>query len=251
MNKIFLLFVFLTGTIITLHAQELPPIQTDRPDQTECPFIVPKNHWQFESGFTFEKVDQNNKTYQYPTLLSKYGVNDKFELRLITELAGYTVFSKQYSGVTPITVGFKTKLTEEKGIVPEMSFIGHIGIPGFASKAFKTDYFVPSFRFVMQHTLSDKSSLSYNLGAEWDGFSAEPTFIYTLTTGYSFTDKLGGYIELYGFAPQKSIPDHRFDGGLTYLIKRNIMIDISGGFGISDIAPDYYAALGFSFRLKN
>jgi hypothetical protein len=68
------------------------------------------------------------------------------------------------------------KLTEEKGIFPKTSFIAHIGLPNAASTKYKTDYFAPEFRFTMQHTLSEKFSLSYNLGLEWDGFSAEPTF---------------------------------------------------------------------------
>jgi hypothetical protein len=102
----------------------------------------------------------------------------------------------------------------------------------------------------MQHTISNKQTLSYNLGAEWDGYSPEPTFIYTLTTGYSFTEKIGGYIEFFGFIPQIEKPDHRFDGGLTYLLNPNQQLDISGGFGLSKTSPDYYVALGYSFRFK-
>lgn len=103
----------------------------------------------------------------------------------------------------------------------------------------------------MQHTLSQKFSLGYNLGAEWNGETAEPAFIYTLTTGCSISDKIGAYLEVYGFAPQFSKADHRFDGGLNFLLKENILLDISGGAGITENAPDYYMALGFSFRLKD
>jgi hypothetical protein len=56
---------------------------------------------------------------------------------------------------------------------------------------------------------------------------------------------------VYGFAPQTSKADHRFDCGLNYLLRRNILIDVSGGFGLTANAPDYYLALGFSFRLKD
>ncbi len=107
----------------------------------------------------------------------------------------------------------------------------------------------PEFRFVMQHSLTEKVSLSYNLGAEWDGFTPEPTFIYTLATGFGLTEKLGAFVELYGFAPQEDKSDHRFDGGLTYLVSHDFMVDVSGGAGITENAPDYFAAVGFSFRL--
>jgi hypothetical protein len=92
-------------------------------------------------------------------------------------------------------------------------------------------------------------SFSYNLGAEWDGFSAEPTFIYTTATGYSITEKLGSYIELFGFIPQNQKSYHSFDGGITYLINNNFMLDLSSGIGISKNAPKNYIAFGFSFRI--
>jgi hypothetical protein len=63
----------------------------------------------------------------------------------------------------------------------------------------------------MQHTLSEKIVLAYNLGAEWNGETGEQTYIYTLTTGISLTDKLGCYTEIYGFIPKENQSDHRFD----------------------------------------
>ena len=236
---------------LPLFAQELPSIQTDRPDQTESPFTVPKKHLQIETGVAFEKIDGENNSYTYPTVLLKYGVNDIFELRLIPEYVTSHIQTVKYSGFTPLTVGFKTRLAEEKGILPMLSFIGHLSIPAAASKNFKTSWYAPSFRFTMQHTLSQKVSLGYNIGAEWNGETPDPAFIYTLTTGYSLSEKLGAYFEMYGFLIQKSISDHRVDGGLSYLLKNNMMIDISGGFGINKYAPEYYVATGFSVRLKN
>lgn len=225
-------------------------IQTDRPDQTECPFTVPQNYIQIESGFTYENIEKNISSIAQPSVLWKYGLAKNLEFRLITELIRDKVFTKTQSGVTPVTVGFKVNIREEKGILPTLSFIGHLAIPGLASEKFKTDYYAPSFRFTMQHTLTDKISLGYNLGAEWDGETPKPAFIYTLTTGFSLTEKIGSYIEVYGFAPQKNKADHRFDAGFTYLINNNVMADISGGVGLSDNAPKNYGALGFSFRFN-
>ena len=102
----------------------------------------------------------------------------------------------------------------------------------------------------MQHTLSERFTLAYNVGAEWDGETPSTTFIYTLTSGYSITRKLGVYVEFYGFAPQQQATDHRFDGGFTFLINQNIMVDVSGGFGLTENAPANYLSLGFSYRFK-
>lgn len=247
MKKIIFLFLILTYQINV--AQTIEPIQADRPDQTETPAIVPKGMFQLETGFTFQKNDAFSKTHTLPTALWKYGVNKNFELRLITEFLSEKKGSEKQDGLSIIYVGFKVKLAEEKGIVPKTSFIAHIGLPNAASTRYKTDFYAPEFRFVMQHTLSKKMSLSYNLGAEWDGFTAEPTFLYTLTTGYSITDKFGSYIELFGFAPQVSKANHNFDAGFTYLINNNFMLDLSSGIGITKNAPNHYFAFGFSFRI--
>ncbi|MCZ8196374.1 MAG: transporter [Flavobacterium sp.] len=245
-NKILLLSLLFSSSI---YSQTIEPIQADRPDQTETPAIVPKDMFQVETGFTFQKNDAISKSFTLPSTLWKYGVNENFELRLITEFSSEETNNEKINGLSPIYIGFKVKLAEEKGIVPKTSFIGHISLPNMASTKFKTEYFAPEFRFVMQHTLSDKISFSYNLGAEWDGFSAEPTFIYTNAIGYSISDKLGSYFEIFGFIPQNTKSNHSIDGGITYLISNNFMVDLSSGFGISKNAPDYYCALGFSFRI--
>ncbi len=230
--------------------QTLPPIQTDRPDQTECPFITPQQYIQAENGFTYENIDNENKSIAHPSILWKYGLSKTFEFRLITEVVSEKNLNATETGLSPITVGFKVNIAQEKGILPTTSFIGHLTLPYLASKKFKSIYYAPSFRFTMQHSLSKRFSLGYNLGAEWDGETPEPTFIYTLTTGCSMTEKLGGYLELYGFAPQQSKADHRIDGGVTYLITNNAMVDVSGGFGLTDNAPKNYVALGFSYRFN-
>jgi len=245
-NKILLLFLLFSFSI---HSQTIEPIQADRPDQTETPAIVPKGMFQVETGFTFQKNDAFSKSLSFPSTLWKYGVNKNFELRLITEFLSEEINNEKFNGITPVSVGLKVKLTDENGIIPKTSFVGHISLPNAASKEFKTEFFAPEFRFVMQHTLSEKISFSYNLGAEWNGFSAEPTFIYTNAIGYSITEKLGSYIEIFGFIPQKEKSNHSFDGGITYLINPNFMLDLSSGIGISKNAPKNYFAFGFSFRI--
>ena len=59
------LFLIFASTGIFNSAQE-STIQTDRPDQTESPAIIPINHLQTEIGFMFEKqnkdlADQNKQ----------------------------------------------------------------------------------------------------------------------------------------------------------------------------------------------
>jgi len=73
---------------------------------------------QIENGFLVENVNEREQAFSYPSVLWKYGVNDKFELRLISELNSVRQGSEVYEGMAPITIGFKTNLCKERGIIP-------------------------------------------------------------------------------------------------------------------------------------
>ena len=231
-------------------AQSLPPIQLDRPDQTECSFIVPKGYIQAENGFTYENINEDEKTIAHPTTLWKYGLNKKFEFRLITELVTEKQKAMTTTGLAQIKLGFKVNISQEKGIIPITSLIVHLSVPGISSKSFRSTYYAPSFRFTMQNKLSEKISLGYNLGAEWDEKTHTPTYLYTLTTGYELSERLNTYIEVYGFVSKNELADHRIDGGFTYLVNHNIMLDISGGFRLTSNSPKNFVSLGFSYRFN-
>ncbi|MEO6734562.1 MAG: transporter [Ferruginibacter sp.] len=245
-------YFILLGFVFALNTNpsfgQTDEIETDRPGETESPFIVPENFIQIENGFSIDKQNGESKTYKIPSTLWKYGLNERFEFRLITELVSEKENNKTETGLKPLTLGFKVNICAEKGLIPMTSFIGHLTSTNLGSAAFHTPYFAPSFRFTMRRTLTEKISLGYNLGAEWDGETAEPTFIYTLSTELSFTKKLGGFVEVYGFAPQDSKADHNIDGGLTYLLNNNLMIDISGGYGLTENARDNFLSVGLSYR---
>ena len=243
-----ILSTFMLYCKISLSGQDIPPIQTDRPDQTETPFTVPRHHFQMENGFIFALTDLHNRSFTGPSILCKYGLNDHFELGMITEFEA--IWSdKTITGLNPVTFRLKTKISEEKGIIPTTSFIGYLTIPELATDQFKSKYYAPAFKFTMQHDVAKKFSIGYNLGMQWDGISPYPVFLYTLTNDYSISDKISIFLEIYGFAPQKAAADHMLDTGVSYLVRSNIALDLSGGIGLTPNAPYYFLSTGFSFRL--
>ena len=56
-KKLLLLSLLFAST--ALYAQEKSSIQTDRPDQTESPFITPKRQLQMEISFVYEKESKS------------------------------------------------------------------------------------------------------------------------------------------------------------------------------------------------
>jgi hypothetical protein len=232
---------------------QLEKIDTDRPDQTESVNTVPRNYFQAEFGFNKENLSGRNYDLIYPTTLLKYGLN-KFEFRFEAVLrSSYEHLipnPKWTSGVDPVVIGCKIALWEQKNILPKTSLIAGTGIPILSSRSFKADHLAPLFRFTMQNSLTDNIALGYNLGAEWDGYSSIPVWIYTFAPGFDLGEKFYFYIEAFGFIQKKEKPQHNIDAGLAYYISNDVKVDVSGGFGISEEAPKSYVAVGFSFRCK-
>ncbi len=231
-------------------AQPPEPIQTDRPDQTESPFTVPKYYLQAEYGFSFEKTNGSLQSVYWPSVLWRYGISNRLEFRLVTELLTLKTEDRKISGLNPLTVGFKLNLFKSRGVIPATSFLGLLTTSGLGSKEFRTTHYSPSFKFAMENDLSDQMTIGYNLGAQWNGETSDPSFLYSLSIGFAIIRNLSGYTEIYGYFPYRSIPDHRFDTGVSYLISKNIQTDLSGGLGLSRESPAFYIAAGFSFRFS-
>lgn len=235
-------------------AQDLERMETDRPDQTECPFIVPKKWIQAEMGFNYEKTSPALNTFIYPTLLTKYGLSQKLELRLITTLLSEREHRipgpVTNAGLEPVEIGCKAALLEEKGFRPKTSLIAHIAIPALSSEKFKPDKFAPNFVFTMQHTISSTMAIGYNLGAAWDGFSNSPAWIYRLSPGFNLGTRFYAYIEAFGFIQKNETANHNIDGGVAYYFNNDIKLDLSAGKRLSATSINYYIALGASFRFK-
>jgi hypothetical protein len=252
---IFIVALTGSGFAQTAHTPLVEKIDTDRPDQTESAVLVPKKWIQFEMGFSKQVNNVSENEFQHPTLLSKYGISRRIEFRLITTVQTNTdgnnpLLKKSNTGLTPVEVGAKIALWNEKKLLPKTSLIFHIGIPRLASTYFQVNHLAPNFRFTMQHSLTKKIGLGYNLGAEWDGINKEATWIYTFAPGINLSEKWYGYIEAFGFIGKQNKPEHSLDGGIAYYINPNFKLDLSSGFGINKAAPDWYIAIGGSIRFK-
>ena len=228
---------------------EIESISTDRPDQTETPDVVPFKYFQMEMGFTIES-QRKALSFVHPTILWKAGILKSTEIRLITDVGTIKDDSGTFRvGLAPVQLGFKTSICEERKARPKISFIAHLAIPYLSTKNQRTKYFAPNFRFSLDHTLTKKISLGYNLGMEWNGDSPYPAFIYTVANGFNLSDKWYLYYEFFGDFPVNTPSTHSFDAGIAYLIKNNMQIDISGGFQLYPFVKGWYASLGYSFRV--
>ena len=254
--KKYFLCLFLVSFYISVCIAQPEPIDTDRPDQTESVFLVPKHWVQFEAGFTFSHLTRDESEYLLPTLLSKYGISKNVEFRLLTtfvsashlEIPTGTIYE---NGFAPVEIGTKIALFQQRKLLPQTSVIIQFGIPHLASDKYKIDKIAPSVVLVMQNAVSKNFAVGYNLGVEWDGIdNSNPTWIYTLSPGFNFAKNWYGYVEAFGSFKKHESPQHNIDAGLAYYFTNNCKVDLSSGFGISTAAPVWYLAVGISFRFK-
>jgi hypothetical protein len=246
-----LLCQIVTTTVI---GQDIEPIVADRPDETESPSLVPTQHAQFEFGFYKQHLDAPIKTHEWtlPTLLIKYGLHKRFELRMVLEgskIVEKNILSSGFQ-INPVELGFKTSLWEERGLRPKTSLIMHAVLPKWATKERQSNHLGSSFRFTMQHTLSPTWNVGYNLGGELNTDDRSKNGIYTLSVGHSLSSKIAVFLETYGSFTQSEGIENRFNGGIIYTPRPNILLDFS--IGKSRYVDDYdFMGLGFSIRLPN
>ncbi|MFW5820214.1 MAG: transporter [Bacteroidota bacterium] len=260
MRKIFffLICIFLFFPVIS---QEMV---TDRPDQTESSSTVPKKTLQWESGFSFESetLDDRGEIVYYRNLglhhsLLRYGLLEKLELRLGADVMRKTIQSGNLrdSATTdidlePVSIGFKAQLADENGLIPELAVLTYVVFPAVSTLEGDNEP-MPDITLAGSFNPVSYSSLGFNLGFRWSDFSfGQTNLFYSFVIGFAHGEKLNSFWELYGYRDYYyAIDDLRADAGLTYLVKPNFQLDLSGGFGITEIGPDYFISFGFSWRI--
>lgn len=240
--------IILIGFPKTFYAQVMPKIDTDRPYQTECTSTVPKGYFQMENGLTHFTSNSEATNITIPSSLWKIGINDHFELRMITE-PDLLLNPNSDFPLAPVKFGFKLRLVEEKGIIPNISFIAHLSTPFLSTENSRETNFVPDFRFTMDNTLSKTLSIGYNLGMRLEDQSSEPIFQYTCALGYTIGEKWKTYIEIYGDKSQNGLTEIATSTGVYYYPAPNIMFDFTPSIGLINSNLRHYFGLGFSFLI--
>lgn len=250
MKRLALLLVMICfGT--TAWAQK-EKMETDRPGETQTVALVKKGYVQMEAGF--RKEQQNNQDYSlmHPRLQVRYGLSNRVELRADISAESEKIFSEnrfQY-GLQPVELGLKTKLTEQKGARPATTFYLQAGIPTWASADHQKEHVFPKLRLLFENRLTDKLTLSYNGGAEWQGDGGSPRFLYTVEPEFELNEYWDVFIETFAYLQSGQAAKHYIDGGLAFHPNPNVQLDLWGGRGLSKEAHDYFLSAGVSFRFR-
>lgn len=252
------LIIFLFTISSFAQNDTIPNIITDRPTAAVGSYIVPKGTFQIESGIIYSnRNDQTDRLelLSYATTLLRYGILDNFEVRLGSSYESAKVYTKEtqtdssFSGMGPLTAGFKIILVKEKRFRPEIAIVASITFRHIGHKSYAPTYSYPLGLLTATHTLSKRFVLGYNVGFAYNGENADGFFIYAAYLGFQITDRLWSFVEIYGDFDNGNFPNHKLDGGLTYLIRRNLQIDVSGGTGLSQDVNKYFLNAGIAWRI--
>ena len=163
-------------------------IETDRPGRSTGSAVTPKRSFQFETGLhrQYDKVEgTRQQEYLYPTLLAKYGLSKKLEVRVTIENERDYEFTPQKhqtaKGLTPVRLGFKYKLWDDKKGLPATSILARAALPRLASADFKGDHIAPAFVLLMDSKLPANISITYNASVEWEANDSHAHYLYTFT----------------------------------------------------------------------
>ena len=241
---------FLTVSLIAISGiVSAQQIQTDRPNETESPATVSKNSLQVESGFAFEK-EEDEKSIEAPELVLRYGVFKNAEVRLESafKITHENNGTDQY-GIKPVTVGAKYHFLDHKNAIPDAAILARVTVPWLADNTYQEQKYSPEIRLLAQNGLSKSSHLSYNLGVHWLPYNLQPEYIYTLSGDYSVTKKVKVLLETYGFAQPHHHAQNSADVAVLYLINNDLQLDFITGSGIMHSFSDKFIEVGLSFRI--
>jgi hypothetical protein len=216
---------------------------TDRPDFTESTSTIPRGHFQIEGGTTVTRVEDVDAT-SFGELLLRIGTGERWETRIGAGFARVETPLDDASGLEDPSLGIKVRFTDDPGELgpgqPAASLIVLTSIPA-GDEELTDDEWVPEAKLALAWELTPRLSLSSNLNYAYavDDDDRLHQIGATLSGGLSLTDRLGSYLEWYGFSEETEDgpSTHYVNGGVTWLINNDLQVDARVGTGLNDADP--------------
>lgn len=240
------------------------PLISDRPDFTESTDTVPRGHFQLEGGFTSTRVDDEDSR-SFGELLLRIGLSERLEARI--GAGSHTRIDRpgggDASGYEDPSLGVKIRLSPETEMLPPsrpaVALLLGTSIP-VGDEELTADEWVPEAKLALAWTLTERFGLATNLnwayppgfdaGGGGDGDERFHQFSGSLSGALAFTDRIGGYLEYFGFTEEEEDgpSTHYLNTGVTYLLSNDLQLDLRYGRGLNDPDPDDFVGIGAAVR---
>ncbi len=277
MNKK-ILFFFLICSNFLLNAQYTNVINSNRPGFSESPYSVGTGVYQIETGFFYN----SSKIVRTFTIPKSFGLNmvlrtsffsDRLELNTNftiqkDQVAFKNVFTSHYftTGISDFSVGakylvyhqeYEDKSKEIRSWKRRHAFDWKRAIPSIAvyigmntnlvNDIYKLEGITPKVGVLLQNNLSNKLNIITNI--YYDNMnSSYSELIYIVTGTYAINDNWSTFLEHQGSYNNFQI-NNNFGTGIAYLANRHFQVDASTRLNFNGKTTEFYAGIGFSFRL--
>lgn len=256
----FVLAVLAAAPLAAQDFSGLPaPLVTDRPDFTDGPSTVPVGHYQLEGGSTFSRQGEED-SQTLGEIFLRIGAGERWEARI-----GVGSFDRidpgipgaaELSGYEDPTLGVKIRLTEDDPNLlppgwPRMAILLTTTVP-VGSAELTEDAWQPEGKLALAWDFTDRLSLGSTLIYAYpsDGGERFNQVAASLSAGLSLNDRLGVYLEGYGFSKESADGSSTsyVDSGLTFLLSNDLQLDARIGAGLDDPHPNWFAGFGAAVR---
>lgn len=230
-----LLFIFSLFISANSAIAQVESINTDRPDQSDGVYTIPKNTFQLENGITVAKQKVINN------LMLRYGLTPSTEIRLLLDVG------KEFEnkGLLPISLSFKQRIIEQKEIIPTMTLVGYVAFEQLASKDFKGNKLPFEIKMAFENEINDKFSIGYNLGTS----NQFKNLNLSAALGYNITDKISTFVEYFSTL-SKNGNEHNIDTGIMYVINPKLQIDIAYAQPIYGLENKPFGTIGIAYSFQ-
>ncbi|MCC6585852.1 MAG: transporter [Bryobacterales bacterium] len=237
------------------------PLVSDRPGYSDGVTILGRGILQLETGINLtslseESFTEHNFTGGSPTL--RLGVGRGVELRFGGD--GFRTYSRHGAGTDPVeqsigasdfSAGAKMRLTRERGVVPELTFIPLVSLP-VGHQSFTSSGLDPTLKLAWSKSLREGLSASGNvnvssLSEDGDRYLQQA---FSFQVGRGFGRRWAGFGEIYTVSPVATggSSGWTFDGGVSYSITRDSQFDVSVGQQVIPMARCWFIAAGYVVR---
>jgi hypothetical protein len=241
--------------VVPAAAQMDEPLVSDRPDFTESTGTIAPGHVQIEGGITRQEIGEED-ALSAGEVLVRLGMTERLEARLgVGSWTRIDFPGGELDGYEDPTVGLKVRLTppvdDRPPGFPAASLLLSTSVP-VGSEELTTDEWEPEARVALDWILTDLLSLGANVGIAYPSAGGDrfDQLLASVTLGIAATDRLGVFVETYGFSEEEPEGDatQYVDTGVTFALTDDLQLDARIGFGLNDPSPERFVGVGVAAR---
>jgi hypothetical protein len=229
---------------------ESSPLSASRPDFTEGADILEPGQFQLEGGVTAERSG-GARAATFGELVARIGLNSRTELRVGIPSYISSRDGGRATGLDDAALSAKYVLSSHPGRATAL--ILGASLPT-GSKRVAEREFQPQAILAAAYDLSDRAGLglSAGYGRPSGGGVRFNQFFASAELGYSLSEKVGSFAEVYAYNRTEAGGRHQQygDAGLTYALNNNFQLDARFGLGLWNRVggPDYFYGVGAAHR---